>query len=66
MSNRSGLILQRENKLRTVSNVNLLIVTDDFVGTEEIIKTLNTMAVVILYDTVFSHQFPPQISEDDY
>ncbi len=66
MSNRSGLILQRENKPITASNVNLLIVTDDFVGTEEIIKTLNTMTVDILYDTVFSHQFSPQASEYDY
>ncbi len=66
MSNRSGLILQRENKPSTASNVNLLIVTDDFVGTEEIIQTLNEMTVDILYDTVFSHQFPSQLSEYDY
>ena len=66
MSNRSGLILQREKKPSTASEVNLLIVTDDFVGTEEIIKTLNAMTVDILYDTVFSHQFPPQVSEYDY
>ena len=66
MSNRSGLILQREKKPITASNVNLLIVTDDFVETEEIIKTLNTMTVDILYDTVFSHKFPPELSEYDY
>ena len=66
MSNRSGLILQRENKPSAASNVNLLIVTDDFVGTEDIIKTLNDMAVDILYDTVFSHQFPTQLPVYDY
>ena len=66
MSNRSGLILQQENKTSTANNVNLLIVTDDFVGTEEIIQTLNEMTVDILYDTVVSHQFPPQLSEYDY
>lgn len=66
MSNRSGLILQRENKPSAASNVNLLIVTDDFVETKEIIQTLNTMKVGILYNTVFSYQFPPEVSEDDY
>lgn len=66
MSNRSGLILQQEKKTSTTSKIKLLIVTDDFVGTEEIIKTLNTMTVDILYDTVISHRFPPQLSQYDY
>ncbi len=66
MSNSSGSILQREKKPSTASNVNLLIVTDDFVGTEEIITTLNKMTVDIRYDTVSSHQFPTQLPEYDY
>jgi len=66
MSNRSGLILQQGKKPSTTSNINLLIVTDDFVGTEEIITILNTMTVDIIYDTVISHRLPPQLSQYDY
>ncbi|ELS03387.1 signal transduction histidine kinase [Xenococcus sp. PCC 7305] len=66
MSNRSGLILQQGKQPSTASNINLLIVTDDFVETEEIIQTFNEMTVDIRYDTVFSHRFPPQLFKYDY
>ena len=66
MSHRSGLIFQQEKKPSTVSNIKLLIVTDDYAGTEEIIRTLEEMTVDLRYDTVFSDQFSPQLFTDDY
>ena len=66
MSHRSGLIFQQEEKPSTVGNIKLLIVTDNWGGTEEIINSLKEMTVDLLYDTVVTEQFSPQLFSADY